>query len=169
MKRIFKILLILSLLLMLFGCKKKEEEIPLADDEVILEGIKYKLNQDDSEYGIKYKVASNFRKSSMINAFNYFSEKIDDESYFVIRILHYKNKDVNYAIKDSTENKYDKKWTTKIGDLDYTVVRFKNPIGNEVYTNIYYYRNKKDTYAFVFTAQIDLTRLENIFLSQIEY
>ena len=169
MKNILKISLLLVLFFGICSCKKEEKEISLAEDEVILEGIKYKLDLEDSGYGIKYKVASNFRRSDMINAINYFSEKIDDRSYFVIRILQYKNKDIKYAIKDSTDNKYDKKWNTKVGDLDYTVVRFKNPIGNEVYTNIYYYTHKKTTYAFVFTAAIDISRLENIFLSQIEY
>ena len=172
MKRSIKLLLIVSLVFMLCSCKKKEEvpkEPPLAEDEVILEGIKYKLDLDDGEYGIKYKIANNFRKSTMINAINYFSEKINDESYFVIRLLKYKNKDVKYAIKDSTDNTYDKEWDTKINDLDYKVVRFKNPIGNEVYTNIYYHRHKKTTYAFVFTAAIDLTELEEKFLSRVEY
>ena len=169
MKKLFKYLILFILVISLLGCKKKEEEIVLADDEVILENIMYKLDQDDNGYDLKYKIASNFRRSNMINAINYFSEKIDDRSYFVIRILQYKNKDINYAIKDSTENKYLSKEEVKVGDLNYTKVRFKNPIGEETYTNIYYYRNKKDTYAFVFTAVIDLSRLENIFLTQIEY
>ena len=169
MKRVCKFLLVVLLIICLVGCKKKDSTPTLAEDEVMLEGILYKLDQEDSEYGIKYKVASNFRKSRMINAINYFSEKIDDESYFVFRILKYKDKNIKYAIKDSTNNEYDKKWETKIGDLDYTVVRFKNPIGEEVYTNIYYYTHKKTTYAFVFTAAIDLTELETKFLSRVEY
>ena len=170
MKKIIKLFLMISIVFLLIGCGKKEEvkkEPPLADDEVILENIKYKLDQDETGYGIKYKIASNFRKTVLTNAINYFSEKIDNQSYFVIRIFHYKNKDIKYAIKDSTNNKYEKKWNTKINDLDYTVVRLKNPIGDEVYTNLYYHRYKKDTYTFLFTSNIDLSRLENILLKQI--
>ena len=173
MKKIFKILLVLSFVVLLFGCNKKEEETikeeKLAEDEVVLENIKYKLDVEDKGYKIKYKVANNFRKVVLDNAINYYSEKIDNSSYFVIRIFYYKDKNIKYAIKDSTNNDYEKKWKTKVNDLDYTVVRLKNPIGDEVYTNLYYHKTKKGTYAFVFTGAIDLNRLENIFLSNIDY
>ena len=170
MKKGIKLLLVFIILITIVGCKKKEEnnEPKLADDEVVLVGIKYKLNKEDSEYGIKYKIASNFRKTVLTNAINYFSETIDNQTYFVIRIFQYKNKDIKYAIKDSTDEYLEKK-DVKVGDLDYTLVRFKNPVGEDTYTNIYYYTHKKTTYAFVFTASIDLSRLENIFLTQIEY
>lgn len=168
MKKLLLILLVLFTFL-LVGCSNsssKQEE--LKDNEVILEGIKYKLDQDETGYGIKYKIASNFRKSEMINAINYFSENIDNRAYFVIRIFHYKNKSVEYAIKDTTTS-YDKKWETKMGNLDYTVVHFVNPIGENVETKIYYHKSGKDVYAFCFTAAIDLSRLEEIFLKSVEY
>ncbi len=171
MKKCIKLLLVLVIALCLFGCGKKAEpkkEDALADDEIILEGIKYKLDQDDSEYGISYKVASNFRKSTMINAVNYFSENIDDSPYFVFRIFYYKNKSLDYAIKDSTSS-YDNKYEVEIDGLKYTVVHFINPIGDNVQTNIYYYKHNKDVYAFCFTAQIDLTKLAEIFLKSIVY
>ena len=164
MKRIIKTFIICIMLISLIGCGKVEDK--LADDEVILEGIKYKLDQDDSEYGIKYKVASNFRKNNPINAINYFSENIDNNPYFVIRLLYYKNKTIEYAINDSTES-YDKKYETTMNDLDYTVVHFLNFSGADV--NIYYHKHKNDVYAFVFTSGIDLSRLEEIFLKSIEY
>lgn len=169
MKKVFLILL-LVLLFFVTGCSKNngKKEEKLKDDEVILEKIKYKLDQDETGYGIKYKIASNFRKSEMINAINYFSENIDNRAYFVIRIFHYKNKSVEYAIKDTTTS-YDKKWETKMGDLDYTAVHFVNPIGENVETKIYYHKSGKDVYAFCFTAAIDLSRLEEIFLKSVEY
>ena len=160
----FLLLFILVISLILTGCGKKTDE--LASNEVILEGIKYTLNQDDNEYGIKYKVASNFRKTSLINAINYYSENINDRAYFVIRIFHYKDKSIDYAIKDST-TEYDKKYETKIDNLDYTVVHFINYTKADV--NIYYHKHKNDVYAFVFTSGIDLTRLEDIFLKSIIY
>ena len=158
-----KVLLVFIMLLFLVGCGKKDV---LGDNEVILEGIKYTLNQDDSEYGIKYKVAGNFRKTSLINAINYYSENIDNHDYFVIRIFHYKNKSIDYAINDST-TEYDKKYETKVNNLDYTVVHFINYTKADV--NIYYHKHKNDVYAFVFTSGIDLTRLEDIFLKNINY
>ena len=148
---------------MLTACGKKDN---LLDDEVILEGIKYKLDQEDSEYGIKYKVAKNFRKTSLINAINYYSENINDRAYFVIRIFHYKNKSIDYAINDSTES-FDKKYDTKVNDLDYTVVHFINYTKADV--NIYYHKHKNDVYAFVFTSGIDISRLEDIFLKSVVY
>ncbi len=167
-----KVLLILVILFsfVLVGCSKNNNKKGdnLKDDEVILEGIKYKLDQDETGYGIKYKIASNFRKSELVNSINYFSEKIDGQSYFVIRIFHYKNKSIDYAINDTTTS-YDKKWETKFGDLDYTAVHFVNPIGENVETNLYYHKSGKDVYAFCFTASIDLSRLEEIFLKSIEY
>ena len=159
-----KLLLVLLIIICLVGCGKKEEI--LSNNEVVLEGIKYTLDQDEEEYGIKYKIASNFRKSVMINAINYFSEKIDDQEYFVIRIFHYKNRSTDYAIKDST-TEYDKKWEEKINGLDYTAVHFLNFSKTDV--NIYYHKHKNDVYAFVFTARIDLTRLKDIFLTNINY
>ena len=158
------LLLFIIVISLLTGCGKKTDE--LAPNEVILEGIKYTLNQDDSEYGIKYKVANNFRKTSLINAINYYSENINDRAYFVIRIFHYKNKSIDYAIKDST-TEYDKKYETKIDNFDYTVVHFINYTKADV--NIYYHKYKNDVYAFVFTSGIDLTRLEDIFLKSISY
>ena len=76
-KRLLISLLVVLSLFMISACGKKETpkkvEPKLAADEVVLENIKYKLDQEDSEYGISYKIASNFRKSEMINAVNYFS------------------------------------------------------------------------------------------------
>lgn len=174
MKKVY-ILIILIFGLLFVGCEKKEEvnNVPqtqesefLEDDEVLLENIKYKLDQDDEGYNIKYKIAENFRKSTMTNAINYYSQKIDGNEYFVIRLLYYKNKTIDYAISDSTES-YDNKYETKIGDNDYTVIHFKNFADADV--NIYYHKGKKDVHAFVFTGRIDLSRLVQIFLSSVQY
>lgn len=170
MKRKLLICLLLVLLLVT-GCGKKEsaskeKKESLAKDEVVLEDIKYKLDQEDSEYGIKYKIASNFRKSVMINAVNYFSENIDESPYFVIRIYQYPNKDIEYAIKDSVET-VEKREQVTIGDKEYTKVYFTNY--NGAHTNLFYYTHNKTTYTFVFTSGIDLSRLENIFLENISY
>ena len=161
-----KILLVLIMVLCLFGCKKKEKEIELLEDEVILEGIKYKFDQDDSSYGINYKVASNLKKFDTGNAINYKSEEIDGSSYFVFRIFHYTNKTIDYAIKDTT-TEYDSKEEIKVGDVDYTKVHFTNYNGANTY--LYYHKHNKDVYAFCFTAHIDISRLENIFLERIVY
>ena len=174
MKKFLLILLIMLSLFMISGCgkknteEKKEEEVKevLADDEVVLENIKYKLDQDDSSYKIDYKIASNFRKTVLTNAVNYFSENIDDQAYFVIRIFYYKNKSIDYAIKDTTES-YDKKYEIEIGDKKYTVVHFVNFTGADV--ELYYYKHKKDVYAYCFTSHIDLTRLRDIFLKSVVY
>lgn len=166
MKKIVLLFFTCIICISLFGCSKNSTNDILEDDAVVLEGIKYKLNQVDSEYGIKYKVASNFRKTTLINAVNYFSENINDNPYFVIRIFHYKNKSIDYAIKDST-TEYDKKYDTKVNNLDYTVVHFINYTNADV--NIYYHKHHDDVYAFVFTSIIDLSRLESIFLQSINY
>ena len=63
MKRIFSFLLIIVFAITLTACGKKEEAKP-PDDEVVLEGITYKLNQEDTGYNLKYKIASNFRRSN---------------------------------------------------------------------------------------------------------
>ena len=161
MKKLLLFLLMLSIILI--GCSKEEK---LKDDEVILENIKYQLNKEEEGYGIKYKIASNFRKSVMINAINYYSENIDGSAYFVIRIYQYPNKDIEYAIKDSVES-YEKKEEVKVGDLTYTKVYFTNY--NNAKTHLYYYKHNNTVYTFVFTAHIDLSRLEDIFLKNITY
>jgi hypothetical protein len=167
-----KLLVVLFTILLLVGCGKKEETIEskkLADDEVMLEEILYKFDQDAEYHGLKYKVASNLRLRDTGNAYNYFSEEIDGSSYFVFRIFYYGNKDIDYAVKDTTDNTFDSRKETKVGDLDYTVVRFKNPIGENTYTNIYYYKNNSDVYAFCFTSAIDVSRLEEVFLKHVIY
>lgn len=169
MKSLKIFLVFILVFLCVAGCVKKEKEekkdIALLEDEVILEKIKYKLDQDESEYGIKYKIASNFRKTTLSNAVNYFSEDINENPYFVIRIFHYKNKSIDYAINDATES-YDKKEDIKINNLDYTIVHFSN---NNQDINIYFHKHENDVYAFVFTSKIDLSRLEDIFLKSISY
>lgn len=166
MKKIIKTLLLFSAFLLLFGCNKEKEERRHPGD-VILEDIKYSLDQEDTAYNIKYKVAKNFKKTVLSNAVNYFSEKKDGESYFVIRILYYPNKDINYAVKDSV-TEYDNKYEKTIKDVDYMVVHFKNSVGNAE-TNIYYHTHNKNTYAFVFTSGIDISALEKKFLQRVEY
>lgn len=170
-KKVLFVLLTFIALFTITGCasskeEKKEEEPKLADNEVVLEGISYKLDQEDSEYNITYKIASNFTKTTMINAVNYFSEKINDSAYFVIRIYQYPGKDIEYAIKDSVET-VEQREEVKVGDLDYTKVYFTNYNGAK--THLYYYTSNNTTYTFVFTSSIDLSRLEDIFLKNITY
>ena len=93
-KKLGLLLVVFMVLITVVGCGKKEnenneKEDVLLEDEVILENIKYKLDQDDEGYGIKYKIANNFRRQDLVNAINYFSENINDSPYFVIRIYHY--------------------------------------------------------------------------------
>ena len=169
-KKLLILFIMFFSLITLVGCgsnkdDEKEEE-KLSDDEVLLENIKYKLDKDEEGYGIKYKIASNFRKTELINAINYFSEDINESPYFVIRLFHYQGKTIEYAINDSTES-YDNRYETKINDLDYTVVHFINYSGADV--NIYYHLNGNDVYAFVFTSGIDLSRLVDIFLKSVDY
>ena len=169
-----KILLVLLTVLLLVGCGKKSEEKNeepkgLAEDEVILENITYKFDQDDEYHGLKYKIASNLRKRDTGNAYNYFSEEIDGSSYFVFRIFYYPNRDIDYAIKDSVANEHLEEYDTKVGDLDYRVVRFKNSLGEKTYTNMYYHKNNNDVYAYCFTAEMDISELEKVFLERVIY
>ena len=169
MKKKF-LFLVIFICLFTIGCsckKEEKEENKLADDEVVLENIKYKLNQDEEGYGIKYKIASNFRKNVLINAINYFSENINDSPYFVIRIYHYTDKDLEASIKWSVEE-YDKREEVKVGDRDYTKVHFVNY--NKAETNLYFYgKGPKEYYVFVFTSSLDLSRLEEIFLNGVVF
>lgn len=165
------LLLIVIACFLIVGCGKKEEKEDvkdaLASDEVVLQDIKYKLDQDDEGYGIKYKIASNFRRSDLINAINYFSEKINGSSYFVIRIYHYTDKDLEASIKWSVEE-YDKREEVKVGDREYTKIHFVNYNGAE--TNLYFYgKGPKEYYVFVFTSSLDLSRLEEIFLKGVNF
>ena len=167
MKKVF-LLLFVFICLLTIGCSKKEEKWPsLADDEVILENIKYKLDQDEEGYGIKYKIASNFTKTVLPNAINYFSEKINESPYFVIRIYHYTDKDLEASIKWSVEE-YDKREEVKVGEREYTKIHFVNY--NKAETNLYFYeRGPKEYYVYVFTSSLDLSRLEEIFLNSVSY
>ncbi len=178
MKKYVKLLLVLLVVITMVGCKKEEpkkkdntttttKEV-LADDEVIVKGIKYKLDQEDTVHGIKVKVASNFRKVDQVAAMSFFSEKIDGSSYFVIRIFKYTNKDIEYAIKDITGE--DKEYTREQKTLDgkeYTYLHFFDFYGQDV--DVYYYKVGKNIYAITFNSKEDVSRLEEIFLKNIDY
>lgn len=172
-KLIGLLLLALVAVFLVSGCgkkeePKKEEEKVLADDEYVYNDVLYKINVDETGYGIKYKIASNFRKVDSGNALNYYSQRNEDNSSnFVIRMFKYKNKDIKYAIKDTTDNKYDNKSEVEINGVKYTKIHFTN--FNNANTYIFYHTHKKTTYAFCFTAWVEEERLENIFLSQIKY
>ena len=164
-----KVLLLILVLVCIFitSCGKKEEKNELANDEVILENIKYKLDQDEEGYGIKYKIANNFRKTVLTNAINYFSENINGSPYFVVRIYHYIDKDLEASIKWSVDD-YDKREEVMVGDKKYTKIHFINY--NKAETNLYFYgKGPKEYYVFVFTSSLDLSRLEDIFLKSIIY
>lgn len=167
-----KIFISLFLLLSLFiitscGNKKVEEGPKLADDEVIIKDRMYKLDQDETGYGISYKIASNFVFRDTGNALNYYGERNEDNtSDFVIRIFYYKNKSLDYAIKDTVES-YDSRSEVEINGLKYTKVHFVNY--NNANTYLFYYKHNKDIYVFCFTAWVEEERLENIFLNSIVY
>ena len=168
-----KTLLVLLLLVSIFfitgcGCSKiEEEENKLADDEVIIKDVLYKLNQDENGYGINYKIASNFRKVDSGNALNYYGEKNEDNSSnFVIRVFHYKNKNLEYAINDTVEE-YDQRSEVEIDGVKYIKIHFTNY--NDANTYLFYYVHGSDVYVFCFTAWTEEERLENIFLKQIRY
>jgi len=170
-KKGFKILLVMFLSAMLLvGCDKKTKEVnevKLAEDEVIVNGKTYKLNQDETGYGINYKIASNFVFRDTGNALNYYAERNEDNtSDFVIRIFHYKNKSLDYAIKD-TVTEYDSKTEVEVNGVKYTKLHFTNY--NNANTYLFYYQLKKDIYVFCFTAWQEEERLENIFLNQVVY
>ena len=169
-KKILLNLLFIMILFTVTGCvqsKVKDYSIKNANDEVEIHGVLYKLNQDETGYGINYKIASNFRKVDTGNALNYYSVKNEDNtSDFVIRIFHYKNKSLEYAIKDTVEE-YDSKTDVEINGLKYTKVHFTNY--NNANTYLFYHEYNKDIYVFCFTAWTEEEKLENIFLNQIVY
>ena len=177
MKKLFSLLLVLFMVLLLTGCgcarkeeAPKEEETVLADDELMFDEILYKFNKEESHYNIKYKVAENMRLWDSGNAYNYFSQKIEgkeEKDAFIVRVFYYKNKDVKYAIKDTTANEYDSKEDVELDGRKYTKVHFQNPGGAQTY--LFYYKNKKDVYAYCFTSTKEVERLESIFLRLVEY
>ena len=61
MKNSIKILTVIFISLILLACGKKTPEEPkMADDEVVINNKLYKLNKEESGYGISYKIDSNF-------------------------------------------------------------------------------------------------------------
>ncbi len=169
MKKILLSLLAVFILFSITGCgKNKDEEVKLEDDEVIVNETLYKLNVDESGYGISYKIATNFRKWDSGNALNYFGQiKDSNDSNFVIRIFRYKNKNIDYAIKDTTDNTFESKSEVEIDGKKYTKVHFVNYSGDNTY--LFYYKYNKDVYAYCFTARVEQERLEEIFLKQVVY
>ena len=172
-----KILLVLFMILLLTGCgcarkeeAPKEKEIILADDELMFDEILYKFNKEENHYNIKYMVSDNMRLWDSGNAYNYFSEKIEgkeEKDAFIVRVFYYKNKDVKYAIKDTTDNKYESKNEVELDGRKYTKVHFQNVGGAQTY--LFYYKHKKDVYAYCFTSTKEVERLESIFLKNVKY
>jgi hypothetical protein len=177
MKKLFSLFVVLFMILILSGCgctrkekveEVKEPEVQLADDELLFDGILYKFNKEEKNYGITYKVSENMRLWDSGNAFNYFSVKHDDETdAFIIRVFYYKNKDIKHAIKDTTDNSYESKEEVELDGRKYTKVYLKNPGGASTY--LFYYKNNKDVYAYCFTSTSEVERLESIFLKNVTY
>ena len=167
-KKILLGLLVITFIIAMTGCKDKtEEDQKLADDEVYIVDTLYKLDTEESGYGIKYKIDKNFRKWNSGNALNYFGDGQEENSTnFVIRVFYYKNKTIDYAIKDTT-TEYDSKTEVEINGLKYTKVHFTNYNGANTY--LFYYKKNKDVYVFCFTASQEEERLENIFLTQVDF
>ena len=91
----------------------------------------------------------------------------EEKDAFIVRVFYYKNKDVKYAIKDTTDNKYESKNEVELDGRKYTKVHFQNAGGAQTY--LFYYKHKKDVYAYCFTSTKEVERLESIFLKNVKY
>jgi len=161
MKKYLKILVIIFFSFFLVSCFNNKDK-----DEVIFENNIYKFNQDEEEFGIKYKVASNLKKTILSNSINYSKEYISDELYFAIRLLYYKDISIDDAI-DFVTPLYDDKYDANINNIDYTALHSVDNENADV--NIYYHKHNEDVYIFEFTSSFDISKLIKIFLSNVNY
>lgn len=164
-----KILLIALAILLLCSCgKKKGNEKEKNPNEIVESGITYIVDQDDEAYNIKYKVASNFERRNLINCVSYYSEKIDNEYNFIIRIFKY-DKKATYesVIKDLTDKKLDYE-DVLVNDVEYKFAVYETDSGSGD-IEIFIKKLKNEMYAFTFLAKDDINILEDVFLKGIIY
>ena len=158
MKRFISLLIVIIMIMIITGCNKKKE----VEDGIVVNNVRYVLNQDDEAYTLKIKVASNFNKVVYPNAISYYSEKVDGEYNFVIRIFQYKNFNIEKIVKDLTGEELETSKVT-LFDKEYDYVKTDNNI------NIYIYKDKNYSYAITFTSKGDVEVLTQEFMKNVIY
>lgn len=158
------VLIIIGVVVFFFLSNNKKEEV-LEDNEVKIEKTIFRLDQEEERYGIHYKVDHRFRKARLPKYNIYYSSGIHKSPFFTIKIYRYNNKSLEEVIKDTIE-KYDKKEKKKINDIKYTLT-YSKYLKHNVKT--YYYKKNNYIYVFSFSSDIDISRLEKIFMEQIRY
>ena len=163
-----KLLLIMLTILLLCSCgkKKKEKEEVINPNEITMSGIKYVVDVDAEAYNLKLKVASNFERRNFVNCVSFYSEKINDEYNFIIRIFNFDKKATyDYIVEDITGEKLSYEDVT-VNDVEYKFAVYK--VENDE-IEIFMKKVGKEYYAITFLAKDDVKKLENVFLKGIIY
>lgn len=174
MKKVLTILLTLFLIVGLCGCKKssepekKEDVTPSNPNEIVVSGITYVVDQDDTAFNISYKVASNMRKVNHGNAISYYSEAAQGTSNFAIRIFNYTDKNLEEAIKDLDPNITERKEVT-FGNTTYTYVNDMQEDGDSI--KLYFHEQNGEIYAITFAVKDKekMDALIELFMKNIMY
>ena len=162
-----KTLLIILTILLLCSCgKKKKEEVKENPNEITMSGIKYVVNEDAEAYNLKLKVASNFERRNFINCVSFYSEKINDEYNFIIRIFNFDKKaNYDYIVEDITGKKLSYE-DVVVNDVEYKFAVYEI---EEDKIEIFMKKVGNEYYAISFLAKDDVKKLENVFLKEIIY
>lgn len=165
-----KTILISFIFLLLVGCGKSnsvEVTTKTNPNSIVLSGITYVLEEDDSELNMNYKVASNFTKLNFGNAIIYYSEKVNDSYNMAIKLFEYQDKDLDYAINDICSNCEGRK-DVKIHDVDYTYLT-EGTGENQIH--LFFHKHNNNYYVITFAAkEVDkVEELYNLFLKNITY
>ena len=174
MKKVLLSLLVIVTLFTVVGCgSSKNEKKEEAVDETLFKigDVEFHLDTDKEFEGMKYKTSSGFKEidnvtySSTYMQYNYRTD--DGANLFFFRILFYKGKDINFALKDfvGEDEKFELK-DVKINNIDYKMIDEERTDGT-----IHHYFITKDgnTYILNFVSQKDIKDFETKVMNSIKF
>ena len=175
-KKILFSLLIIVMIFTMIGCKTTKKENNSNKESVVdktlfkIKDKDFHLDTDEEFEGLKYKTSSEFKKvnnvtpSSTYVQYNYQPES--SSNYFYLRILYYKNKDINFAKNDYVGEENLEYKDVTINNIDCKMIDEGRTDGT-----IHHYFIIKDgnVYIIDFISQNDIKDFENKVLDTIRF
>lgn len=176
LKRIMKVLLAVSLLVLSAGCSPKNPDDrvdpPVEGDETFfsINDREFHLDKETSFKGLGYLISSEFAEVTHEMTvpyvqYNYWPEDGNNMLYF--RIFYYNNRDVSYALNDLGLESDIEMTDGRTADLQYKL--YVDPRDDGGTIHFYFIERDSDLYAVSFISRYDISVFEGKVLNSIHF